>query len=266
MSRPSPVRHLGAERARHRESIRCRYITGIRASSRNACRLRGQGPHLRGAARHPARRPVRPAQEAEEAPRRAGTIADMHNPCSPYPLRSCAEFSARIIPNDARCGSCDGATPCAGAVISEEYQLEYGTDRLEMHVGAVQPGQRVLLVWRHTPTPHLAHRHAGSQQLPHRRSLTPALSAVGRRPHSHRGDAPRRRSAHGARRGDGACSSGGCSQSNALALPRLATCPENLRPPQVVEAACVIGMPELKGREKIAGKFPLYTLIDVAGH
>ena len=28
----------------------------------------------------------------------------------------------------------------------EAYALEYGTDALEMHVGAVQPGQRVLLV------------------------------------------------------------------------------------------------------------------------
>jgi len=33
-----------------------------------------------------------------------------------------------------------------GAVLSESYQLEYGSDSLEMHVGAVQPGQRVLLV------------------------------------------------------------------------------------------------------------------------
>ncbi|KVH98299.1 hypothetical protein Ccrd_023500 [Cynara cardunculus var. scolymus] len=31
-----------------------------------------------------------------------------------------------------------------GAVISEEYSLEYGTDIMEMHVGAVQAGERVL--------------------------------------------------------------------------------------------------------------------------
>jgi adenine phosphoribosyltransferase len=30
--------------------------------------------------------------------------------------------------------------------ISAEYSLEYGTDRIEMHVDAVPPGQRVLLV------------------------------------------------------------------------------------------------------------------------
>jgi adenine phosphoribosyltransferase len=34
-----------------------------------------------------------------------------------------------------------------GETISEEYSLEYGTDKIEMHVGAVQEGQNVLLVW-----------------------------------------------------------------------------------------------------------------------
>ena len=32
------------------------------------------------------------------------------------------------------------------STISAEYSLEYGTDRIEMHVDAVSPGQRVLLV------------------------------------------------------------------------------------------------------------------------
>ncbi len=31
-------------------------------------------------------------------------------------------------------------------VISESYQLEYGTDQLEVHADAVQPGQKVLIV------------------------------------------------------------------------------------------------------------------------
>lgn len=34
----------------------------------------------------------------------------------------------------------------SGEVISEEYSLEYGTDKMEMHVGAVQPGDRALVV------------------------------------------------------------------------------------------------------------------------
>ncbi|BBN06936.1 adenine phosphoribosyltransferase [Marchantia polymorpha subsp. ruderalis] len=33
-----------------------------------------------------------------------------------------------------------------GPVVGEEYELEYGTDRIEMHVGAVQPGERCLIV------------------------------------------------------------------------------------------------------------------------
>ncbi|KAG1347914.1 adenine phosphoribosyltransferase 1 [Cocos nucifera] len=33
-----------------------------------------------------------------------------------------------------------------GEVISEEYALEYGTDKMEMHVGAVQSGDRALVI------------------------------------------------------------------------------------------------------------------------
>lgn len=33
-----------------------------------------------------------------------------------------------------------------GPVISQEYTLEYGTDRIEMHVGAVEKGERVLII------------------------------------------------------------------------------------------------------------------------
>lgn len=33
-----------------------------------------------------------------------------------------------------------------GEVISEAYVLEYGTDRLEMHVGAIEPGERALVI------------------------------------------------------------------------------------------------------------------------
>ena len=34
----------------------------------------------------------------------------------------------------------------SGEVISEAYELEYGKDRLEMHVGAVEPGERALVI------------------------------------------------------------------------------------------------------------------------
>jgi adenine phosphoribosyltransferase len=33
-----------------------------------------------------------------------------------------------------------------GQTVSEEYDLEYGTDRVEVHSDALQPGERVLLV------------------------------------------------------------------------------------------------------------------------
>ncbi|KAL5697925.1 adenine phosphoribosyltransferase [Ranunculus cassubicifolius] len=33
-----------------------------------------------------------------------------------------------------------------GKVISEDYELEYGTDRLEMHVEAVQSGERAIVI------------------------------------------------------------------------------------------------------------------------
>jgi adenine/guanine phosphoribosyltransferase-like PRPP-binding protein len=33
-----------------------------------------------------------------------------------------------------------------GDVIQEKYELEYGTDCLEMHVGALQSGDRVVII------------------------------------------------------------------------------------------------------------------------
>jgi adenine phosphoribosyltransferase len=33
-----------------------------------------------------------------------------------------------------------------GEVIGQDYALEYGTDRIELHVGAIEAGERVLLV------------------------------------------------------------------------------------------------------------------------
>lgn len=35
---------------------------------------------------------------------------------------------------------------CSGPVISEEYSLEYGKDIMEMHVGAVEAGERALVI------------------------------------------------------------------------------------------------------------------------
>lgn len=85
-----------------------------------------------------------------------------------------------------------------GEVISEEYELEYGRDCLEMHVGAVEPGERALVV-------------------------------------------------------DDLVATGGtlCAAMNLLERAGA----------EVVECACLIELPDLKGRERLKGK-PLYILVE----
>ncbi|KAK2994476.1 hypothetical protein RJ640_021281, partial [Escallonia rubra] len=85
-----------------------------------------------------------------------------------------------------------------GGVISEEYVLEYGTDCLEMHVEAVQPGERVLVI-------------------------------------------------------DDLVATGGTLSAAISLLERVGA--------EVVECACVIGLPEVKGHCKLNGK-PLYVLVE----
>ncbi|KAH7434506.1 hypothetical protein KP509_06G020500 [Ceratopteris richardii] len=85
-----------------------------------------------------------------------------------------------------------------GEVIFEEYVLEYGTDRLEMHVGAVQEGDRALVV-------------------------------------------------------DDLIATGGTLCAAIKLLERAGA--------EVVECACIIEIPELKGRERLGGK-PLYILVE----
>jgi len=52
------------------------------------------------------------------------------------------------LANRLRCGFVpirkSGKLP--GAIISQDYQLEYGSDTLEVHVDSIEPGERVLLV------------------------------------------------------------------------------------------------------------------------
>ncbi|KAL9257594.1 Adenine phosphoribosyltransferase 3-like protein [Drosera capensis] len=85
-----------------------------------------------------------------------------------------------------------------GKVISEEYVLEYGSDCLEMHVGAVEQRERALVV-------------------------------------------------------DDLVATGGtlCAAMNLLERAGA----------EVVECACVIEVPDLKGRERLKGK-PLYILVE----
>ncbi|XP_015694984.2 adenine phosphoribosyltransferase 4-like isoform X2 [Oryza brachyantha] len=91
-----------------------------------------------------------------------------------------------------------GISAVAGEVMSEEYVLEYGADCLQMHVGAVQPGERALVV-------------------------------------------------------DDLVATGGTLCAAIALLERAGA--------EVVECACVIELPELKGRERLKGK-PLYILVE----
>ncbi|CAL1401394.1 unnamed protein product [Linum trigynum] len=85
-----------------------------------------------------------------------------------------------------------------GEVISEEYTLEYGSDRLEMHVGAVNKGERALVV-------------------------------------------------------DDLIATGGTLCAAMNLLERAGS--------EIVECACLIELPELKGRDRLHGK-PLYVLVE----
>ncbi|KAF4368671.1 hypothetical protein CsatB_007452 [Cannabis sativa] len=87
-----------------------------------------------------------------------------------------------------------------GEVISEEYSLEYGTDKIEMHVGAVEAGERALII-------------------------------------------------------DDLIATGGTLCAAIRLLERVGV--------DVVECACVIELPELKGRARLGGK-PLFVLVDAA--
>ncbi|PSS11170.1 Adenine phosphoribosyltransferase [Actinidia chinensis var. chinensis] len=85
-----------------------------------------------------------------------------------------------------------------GEVISEAYELEYGTDCLEMHVGAVVPGERAVII-------------------------------------------------------DDLVATGGTLSAATRLLERMGA--------EVVECACVIGLPEVKGQRRLNGK-PLYILVE----
>jgi adenine phosphoribosyltransferase len=88
-----------------------------------------------------------------------------------------------------------------GEVISEEYSLEYGTDKIEIHVDAVQPGDRAIVI-------------------------------------------------------DDLVATGGTLSAAIRLLERVRA--------EVVESACVIELPELKGRERL-GNSPLFVLIQAEG-
>ena len=91
----------------------------------------------------------------------------------------------------------------AGKTIGADYQLEYGVDRIEMHEGHVQPGNKVLLI-------------------------------------------------------DDLIATGGTMAAGIKLMKQVDA--------NIVEAACVIEMPDLKGRDKLdASKVPLFVLVEKEG-
>ncbi|KVI06042.1 Adenine phosphoribosyl transferase [Cynara cardunculus var. scolymus] len=115
-----------------------------------------------------------------------------------------------------------------GEVISEAYVLEYGTDCLEMHVGAVQAGESVLIVDDLVAT-------GGT--------LSAAIRLLGKELEVH------------------------CSSSSTIILDQI----NNIYifehvflervGADVVECACVIGLPQVKGNWTLNG-VPLYVLVE----
>ncbi|KAG2279602.1 hypothetical protein Bca52824_050822 [Brassica carinata] len=90
---------------------------------------------------------------------------------------------------------------CVNLANYQSYELEYGHDRLEMHVDAVEPLERVIII-------------------------------------------------------DDLVATGG-TLSAAISLMES-------QGAEVVECACVIGLPEVKGQHKLKGK-PLYVLVEPSG-
>ncbi|KAF2309671.1 hypothetical protein GH714_004537 [Hevea brasiliensis] len=127
-------------------------------------------------------------------------------------------------------------------VISEEYSLEYGKDVIEMHVGAVQAGERALVI-----DDLIATEGHYVQQSAYLRS---ELMRLHRFPFQLKGDSPLRRMEN--------VLFELASESQNLVWEA------NLRRKRVgvhvVECACVIELPELKGRERLEDK-PLFVLI-----
>lgn len=103
------------------------------------CRLRGEGLHLWAAARVAAECAFRAAAETREAARcLRNTPASQPNLCQSTQFRR-----SRLV----TAGNCIGLPPwIAGKTLKASYDLEYGSDAIEVHADAITEGQRVVLV------------------------------------------------------------------------------------------------------------------------
>ncbi|MFN0150821.1 MAG: adenine phosphoribosyltransferase [bacterium] len=91
---------------------------------------------------------LRDAGAFDEAMRR---VTDLARPLAPQQV-VCVESRGFLVGAPVARDLGAGVIPIRkpgklpGAILREEYALEYGTDALEMHEGAIAPGQRVLVV------------------------------------------------------------------------------------------------------------------------
>jgi Phosphoribosyl transferase domain len=153
-----------------------------------------------------------------------------------------------------------------GETVRESYTLEYGSDMIEMHVGAVREGQRVLLIDDLIAT---GGTMGAGIKLIRARPCWGLLSAAWLR----------NARARQAQRGTWPASLCACALLQArmcwhlgrwaaedvrLACSQLRTCPADKVKAEIVECACVIELPDLKGRDKLEGQ-PLYVLIEKEG-
>jgi len=91
---------------------------------------------------------LRDAGAFDEAMRR---VTDLARPLAPRQV-VCIESRGFLVGAPVARDLAAGVIPIRkpgklpGAILREEYALEYGTDALEMHEGAIEAGQRVLVV------------------------------------------------------------------------------------------------------------------------
>jgi adenine/guanine phosphoribosyltransferase-like PRPP-binding protein len=153
-----------------------------------------------------------------------------------------------------------------GETVRESYTLEYGSDTIEMHVGAVREGQRVLLIDDLIATG--GTMGAGIRLIRARpdwwlRLVAWLCSALARQ--ALRGTWPTSLCACVLLQARMWWHLGGWGAEDIhVACSQLRVCLADKVKAEVVECACVIELPDLKGRDKLEGH-PLYVLIEKEG-
>ena len=144
-----------------------------------------------------------------------------------------------------------------GETIKESYQLEYGSDTIEMHVGAIREGQRVLLVDDLIATG--GTMGAGIKLMGARKQIASACHM----PHVlYQGlRVPFQQVCAACLAMFSMCVCGEVKKQ--FSTSHTGFCVDKVKA-EVVECACVIELPDLKGRDKLQDK-KLFVLIEKEG-